>query len=351
MLSWGIILATATLVSGRSKVYNELPEFEPSKAVLWQDPGQVETRNLRYGPGGSDLQPRAPFTFEKEDLSGGTPKVRVSDANGRTWVIKFGEEVLPDVFASRLAWTVGYYAEPNYYLDGQTVSGVHGLSRAERYIDEHGRAKGGRFQLRTNDPQYMAGYSWGWEENPFSGTAQLNGLRVLMMLVSNWDDKDMRDDHVGISTSVHSVTLWERPGTNNSIMRDSGRYMFFVDDWGSSLGQWGGFLGRSKRDCDGFLEESRHFVHGVRDGHVEFGFKAVHTRNLSKGIRVSDVSWLMQYLGRVTDEQLQAGLAASGATPKMTACYTKALRMRIRQLEQIANGQMVGAAPHRPYGN
>jgi hypothetical protein len=340
-LTWGIIFATAIFAAERSKFYNELPQFDLSKAVLWQDPGQVELRDLRYGPGGRNLEPKAPFTFEKEDLSGRSPKVRVSDGNGRTWVVKFGEEALPDVFASRLAWAVGYYAEPNYYLDGETLSGVHDLTRADKYVDEQGRAKEGRFQLRSKDPQYMAGYSWGWEENPFAGTPEMNGLRILMMLVSNWDDKDIHDDNGGIATRFREVTLWMRAGTNNAIMQDGGRYMFFIDDWGASLGRWGGVTGRSKRDCDGFLDDSENFVRGVRDGHVEFGFKAVHTKNLADGIRVSDVGWLMKYLGKVTDEQLQAGLAASGATPEMASCYTKALRMRIRQLEQVASGQMV----------
>jgi hypothetical protein len=342
-LTWGIILATAIVAAERSKLYNEIPEFDPSKAVLWQDPGQVETRDLRYGPGGRDLAPKAPFTFVKEDLSARSPKVRVSDANGRSWVIKFAEEAVPDVFASRLAWAVGYYAEPNYYLEGETLNGAHGLGRADKYVDRQGRAKGGRFQLRTNDPQYMAGYSWGWEKNPFSGTAQMNGLKVLMMLVSNWDDKDIRDDQGGVTQSIHNVTLWMRQGTNNAIMRDGGQYMFFIDDWGASLGRWGGgAAARSKRDCDGFLDDSEHFVRGVRnDGQVEFGFKALHTKNLAEGIRVSDVAWLMQYLGKVTDAQLRAGLAASGATPDMASCYTRALRMRISQLEKVATGQVV----------
>ena len=342
-LTWGLILTTAVLAGEHSKPYDQLPEFDLSKALIWQDPGPVEMRDLRYGPGGRDLEPRAPFTFEKEDLSGTSAKVRVHDANGRTWVIKFGEEALPDVFASRLAWAVGYYAEPNYYLERQTFSGAHNLSRADKYVDERGMAKGGRFQLRTEDPQYMAGYSWSWEENPFSGTAQMNGLRVLMMLASNWDDKDIRDDKGGVTQHFHDVTLWMRQGTNNAIMRDGGRYMFFIDDWGASLGRWGGAVGRSKSNPDGFLEESADCVHGVRDGQLEFGFKAVHTKKLAAGIRVSDVSWLMQYLGRVTDEQLQAGLEASGATPKVASCYTQALRMRIRQLEQVANGQSVAA--------
>jgi hypothetical protein len=343
-LTWGIILATALFAAERSKTYNELPEFQASKAVLWQDPGRVEMRDLRYGPGGRRLEPRAPFTFVKEDLSARSPKVRVSDANGRSWVVKFGEEALPDVFASRLAWVVGYYAEPNYYLEGETINGVHDLTRADRCVDEHGRAKGGRFQLRTNDPQYMAGYSWGWEENPFAGTAQLNGLRILMMLVSNWDDKDIRDDKGGVAQSIHDLKLWMRPGTNNAVMRDGGRYIFFIDDWGASLGQWGGVTERSKQDSGGFLEDSEHFVRGVRDdGRVEFGFKAVHTKNVAQGIRVSDVAWLMKYLGKVTDAQLQAGLLASGATPEMASSYTRALRMRIQQLEQVANGQTVAA--------
>lgn len=342
-LTWGLILTTAIVAGDRSKFYNEMPGFEPSKAVLWQDPGQVDLRDFQYGPGGPGLQPQAPFTFEKEDLSGRSPKVRVRDGKGRTWVVKFGEEALPDVFASRLAWAIGYYAEPNYFLAGETLRGAHGLGRASRYVDEQGLANGGRFQLRTKDPEYMAGYSWGWGENPFSGTVQMNGLRILMMLVSNWDDKDIRDDQGGVTQSIHNVTLWMRQGTNNAIMRDGERYIFFIDDWGASMGRWGGSIARSKGDPDGFLTESEHFVRGVRDGQVEFGFKALHTKNLTDGIRVSDVSWLMQYLGRVTDAQLTVGLIASGAAPGVASSYTKALRMRIHQLEQVANGQTVAA--------
>jgi hypothetical protein len=340
-LTCGILLTTAILAGERSRPYHQLPGFDSSKAVLWQDPGQVELRDLRYGPGARDLEPRAPFTFEKEDLSGTNPKVRVHDVAGRTWVIKFGAEARPDVFSSRLAWAVGYYAEPNYYLEGETLLGAHDLDRADKYIDGNGRAKGGRFQLRTKDPEFMAGYSWGWDQNPFSGTAQMNGLRLLMMLASNWDDKDIRDDKGGVTQPFRDVAQAMRQGTNNAIMRDGGRYMFFIDDWGASMGRWGGFPARSKWDSDGFLEESGDFVRGVRDGQVEFGFKALHTKSLAAGIRVSDVSWLMQYLGRLTDGQLTAGLAASGATPEVASCYTKALRMRIRQLEQVGNGRTV----------
>ena len=46
-----------------------------------------------------------------------------------------------------------------------------------------------------------------------------------MMLLSNWDDKDIRDAH--------------RRGTNTAIYRDGNRYLFFIDDWGGSMGHWG----------------------------------------------------------------------------------------------------------------
>jgi len=339
-----LVTAPAAPAGERSKSYEELPGFRPSEAVLWRDPGAVEERDLRYGPGGKALEPKAPFTFEKEDMVGTSPKVQVHDANGRRWVVKFGDESRPDTFASRLAWAVGYYAEPNYFLEGETIEGAHGLKRAHKYIDEDGRAQGGRFQLRTKDPQYMSGYSWGWRENPFVGTAPMNGLRVLMMLVSNWDDKDIRDNNQGGPVvAYHEMAQWMRRGTNNAVMRVGGAYVFFVDDWGASMGKWGNAVGRNKWDCAGFREESAHFVRGVRDGEMEWGFDGLHTANVAAGIRAADVRWLLQYLGRLTDEQLRAGLLASGATPDEAYCYTEALRMRIGQLQDAASGRTAAA--------
>ena len=343
VLTCGLLL-TALLAAESSKPYYQLPGFDASKVVVWRDPGRVQLRDLRYGTGGPSLAPSPPFTFEKEDLSGTSPKVRVRDGKGREWVAKFGEEARPDVFSSRLAWTVGYFAEVNYYLEGEIIRGAHDLKRARKYIDQEGRAQGARFQLRAKNPEYMAGYSWSWLENPLSGTPQMNGLRIMMMLVSNWDDKDIWDDSErGVSLRYHELTLAMKQGTNNAILRENGRYELFIDDWGASLGRWGKYMARTKWDCNGFLEESRHFVRGVRDGRVEWGFKALHTANLATGIRVSDVDWLLQYLGRVTDEQLRAGLLSSGATPDEASCYTKALRMRIQQLQQLDTGRLVTA--------
>jgi hypothetical protein len=159
------------------------------------------------------------------------------------------------------------------------------------------------------------------------GTPQLNGLKILMMLLSNWDDKDIRDA--------------QRRGTNTAIYHDRGRYLFFIDDWGGSMGHWGKVLARSKWDGVDYYRQSAEFIRGVKDGEIEWGYRGTHTDRMTDEIRPADVRWLMQYLGRLTDAQLHAGLRSSGATRDEAYFYTKALRLRIQQLHDVARGQMV----------
>jgi hypothetical protein len=282
--------------------------------VLWRDPGAVERLDLRYGSGGPELRPRAPFTYMGKDDSGSTRKIRVRDAAGRRWVVKFGEEARPDTFASRIAWAAGYYTSVNYFVP-------------RGYVRGYGRFAAGRFQLRSRSPEYLDGVSWSWERNPFVGTPQLNGLKVVMMLLSNWDSKDSRD-------------AWR--GSNNSVFREGGRHLYFVDDWGASMGRAGACLfSRSKWDVRDYLKQSPKFIREVKGGEIEWGYKGTHRGSIAEDIRIIDVRWIMRYLGRLTDAQLRAGLLSSGATPREAALYTKALRYRIRQLEDVSRGRLV----------
>src|SRR3954447_1806385 len=295
----------------------------PRPAVLWHNPGRVERLDLVNGPGGRSLRPRPPFTFVKEDDSGSTPKIEVRDAAGRRWSVKFGPEASPDAFASRVAWAIGYYTEINYFVPKGVIRGVRDLRQARRAIDDAGRFTAARFQLRAASPRYLPGVSWSWDDNPFVGTPQLNGLRVLMMLLSNWDDKDIRDSR--------------RRGTNTSIYQDGRRYLYFVDDWGASMGRAGGYFGRSKWDVVDYHRQTPQFIDKVkRTGEIDWGYRGTHTDRMTDGIRVSDVRWLLRYLGRLNDQQIRAALRASGATDAETHFYTTALRARIRQLQAIA---------------
>jgi hypothetical protein len=297
--------------------------------LLWHDPGAVEKLDLRYGIGGRTLAPRVPFTFLKEDAQGSTPKVLVRDGAGRKWSVKFGNEVSADVFGSRIAWALGYYAEPAYYVARGILRGAVVGPHLSKYVDARGHFSHARFQLRSKSPEYLTDVGWSWSENPFAGTPQLNGLRILMMLLSNWDDKDIRDA--------------EKRGSNTAIYRDGRRYLFFVSDWGAALGnwghgpgRWGKYVSRSKWDCVDYYGQSRKFVKGVNDGEVDWGYQATHTKLMTEGVRPGDVRWLMRYLGRLTDRQIHSALLSSGAGADEAACYVDAMMLRIQELRAIA---------------
>ena len=63
----------------------------------------------------------------------------------------------------------------------------------EPFITKDGYFRNARFKLRDDSLQYADEYQWSWDENPFLGSHEFNGLRILMMLASNWDAKDARD--------------------------------------------------------------------------------------------------------------------------------------------------------------
>jgi hypothetical protein len=305
-----------------ARSYKEVPAIQHGRDVLWHDPGNVERLDFRYGVGGRALVPQPPFTFVKEDLSGTTAKVVVRDAHGRNWAVRFGAKTGPDVFVSRLAWGLGYRVEPTYYVASGLIRGTHDLRRARHDIGPDGRFDGARFQLRSQHPEFLKDVSWAWDQNPFVGTHQLQGLKVLVMLVSCWDDKDL-----------HQAS---RLGSNVGILRDGDRYLFFVDDWGRSMGHSGSRLHRSTWNADDYLRQTPEFVTGVKDGEVGFKYKGQNTRVIRNGISISDVRWLLTYLSRVTNSQIREGLLSSGASPEQSDLFGGALRTRIRELQSVA---------------
>src|SRR5262245_41907223 len=62
------------------------------RPVLWQDPSDIESRDLFNGPGGAEGAPDAngKFTFEERAKGGTSEKIHVIDDKGRKWTVKFG---------------------------------------------------------------------------------------------------------------------------------------------------------------------------------------------------------------------------------------------------------------------
>jgi hypothetical protein len=299
-------------------------------AKLWRDPGAVENLDMATGPDG--LQPQQPFTFLEEVGSGTSSKMKVRDATDRLWAVKFGSEAKAEAFNNRFVWALGYFSVPTYFIVEGWIQGLKDLDHGSDDLREDGHFRNARFQLW--DEKRVQGRNWTWKSNPFVGTREFNGLKVLVMLVSNWDNKDARNVDSGSNNAIS-----EHRTADGKV-----EYRYFVSDWGGSLGKLG-FPGiRNKWDCRSFTQQSRSFVRGVKDGEVKWGYTGTHSE-VKEGITLEDVRWLLKYLGRLSDQQLLAALKASGADPEEQVCFLAALRDRIQQLRQIANGTFSNGAP------
>jgi hypothetical protein len=291
-------------------------------ATLWQPPPDMNLNDWVWGPGGKERAPSGPYEFIGDDLNGTNPKITVRDAKGDQYTVKFGGEDHSDVFASRLLYALGYVVQPTYFVASGTVIGAQGLGRAKPFLDKHGAFTNARFKLRNHKKfQHVENKVWSWNDNPFIGTHELNGLKIVMMLLSNWDAKDSRDGE-GSNTSVYSR------GSDESLF-----YAF--DDWGSSLGKWGGFFERDKWNPEGFREQTKQFVR-ISGQSIEWGYRGKHSNDITSGIGADDIRWLLKYLSCVTDDNLRVAFRSSGATEAQIESFTGSLRQRIQQLQHIS---------------
>ena len=296
---------------------------------IWRDPVDVAARDLGDGPGGAVGAPSPPFTFIEEHTTGSQACVSVRDARGRRWRVKWGDEVRAENFAVRLVWACGYFAETTYYVESGALEnvGLDALQRARSCIADDCTFREARFEL--DDPavhKLFEEHSWAWNDNPFVGTPQLNGLKVLVMLLADWDTKDRRDVARGSNTAIFEHRIGRH--------RLEARYL--ITDWGGSMGRWGGnIVTRGRWDPAGFAAQNAEFVTGVDGDMVRFGYVGQRTADVAAGISVADVRWLCRYLGCITDEQLRDALRASGATPEDTEAFTAAIRDRIDQLIRV----------------
>jgi len=302
--------------------------------VLWRDPPDLERRDLFYGPGGQAHQPRSTaFTFIAEDLDGTNPKFAVRDDDGVTWKIKLGTEARPETAASRLVWAVGYSADENYFLPAVQVQGMPGhVHRGRTLIAPDGGMLNVRLK-RESDGRKKIG-NWQWRADPFTGTRELNGLRVLMAVINNWDLKDV----------------------NNGVFRSDddpsamAARVYEVSDLGSSFGSAG--LERTKRS-NGDLDAYRRsrFITRVTDDTVDFEVprradwivlantpefvRRLHLRWIGKQIPRQDARWIGQLLARLSPNQIRDAFRAAGYSPLEVEGFASIVEWRIAQLNAL----------------
>lgn len=279
-------------------------------AALWSPPKPVDVP-----------PPTAPFTFLREDPSGTQPKLFVRDAAGRTWNVKFGFEVRTEAFCWRIVQACGYFAEPGFFVPEGKFEGYHPLQRATDSIQPDGRFKEARFQLRDPAVKFLDNQQWRWDRPPFAGTKELSGLKILIMLFSNWDNKDAR---VG------------KGGPNTAEFQLGQKRIAAFTDWGSGMGRWGAVAGsNSNWNCVDFAAQTPAFVAKIGPKGVIFGWEGAINDGFNSGIPREHVAWLMTRLGQVSDPQIRDWLKLAGGSDADVDCFAKALRSRLDRLKSI----------------
>ena len=305
------------------------------RAILWREPGDIQTRNLLFGPGSAELAPAPPFKFVKESKKGESPKFDVEDAQGVVWTVKLGEEAQSETVATRLVWAVGYFAEEAYYFDEVQIENLPKLKRGREFVLTEGIVTGARFEPERK--QLTEGPVWDWDDNAFSGTRQLNGLKVLMILLNNFDARK-ENNKIFYSRSPQGGKYEAR---------------HYVTDLGATLGRSGGLGGkRTKNDLEDFL--STRFVMGVEDGSVQFDYDTRPTKlghfsvlyppyyrsqvkkeKTMRHIPVAHAKWIGSLLSQLSDEQLRDAFRAARYNDATMEEYVGALRERINQLTRL----------------
>ena len=332
ILFWTAVSVTAGfwIVFGYWRIRSELKRrqegeapLRSSRAAIWRDPGDVSQRDLAAGPG---RPPQPPFHFLEEHDTGSQPCVSIRDATGRVWRVKWGSEVRTETFGTRLAWALGYFAEQTHFIPEGEIEGARELRRAKACIDDQRRFEEARFELSESGVvKHFDAHSWAWNDNPFVGTRELNGLKILMMLVSNWDNKDVRDVHRGSNTAIFEYQL-----------KDGREARYLIIDWGAALGAWGSnVVQRGRWDAKAYAEQSDAFVTGVDGETVQWGYQGQRTADLTENITRADVRWFYALARQLRDEQLRDGFLASGAAPDEAGYFTAALRARIEKLGEV----------------
>jgi len=304
-----------------------LAQSSRSPAVIWHDRGDASALDLAGGPGGKAHEPGNVLRFIGEFDSGTSPKFEVEDEHGVRWKVKLGEEARSETAATRLLWAAGYVVDEDYYRPGIRVVGLPRLARGQEFVTDEGLVTGARLERQSGGSEEAA--VWSWHDNPFVGTREFNGLRVMMALLNNWDLKDV----------------------NNRVFDTiAGGEQYGITDLGATLGRTGNVITRSKGVSKDYAETK--FIADVTATHVDFVmrsrpflplvFNLSHYRSrtrmesIVKRVPIADARWIGDRLGRLSTEQIRDAFRASGFSPEDIEVYTQVVVARIRALQDLS---------------
>lgn len=302
-LVFGLAFLAPDAVAQNKK--GKVKTLSSANAVMWES---VNTRSLDLiaGPGGGSMRPDlSKIKFIKEEKGGHNKKYRIRDGAGHEWVAKLGREARPETAAVRLLWALGYKTEVNYLVPTITIPGK-------------GTFKNVRLEARPDNIERLE--EWKWTDNPFVGTNELQGLKMMMVFMTNWDVLDLQNKVLDVGKENH----------------------YIVSDLGATFGRLGNNnlpviyrLGR-KTGSPKHYAKTR-FIKEVENGQVKLAYKGKN-RKLFKGFTIRQAAWLATLLNRLSEQQIGDAFRAANYSPAEVAAYTRAVRAKISELTNAVGG-------------
>jgi hypothetical protein len=300
------LTATITGACAGVKVPQAQTTPKPAAASMWKAPDDLASRDLLNGPWGADHapDPNAVYTLIERKHTGVNLGLTVKDEKGREWSVKqpfpggLDSEAPVEVALSRILSAVGYHQPPVYFLPALTVKDDFG-----KHVEV-----GGRFRLK--DKSLKETGFWKWEDSPFVGSREYQGLIVMLMMFNSTDLKN----------------------TNNSLYEfrngDLVEQWYVARDIGSALGDLNPISPR-KNHPDSF--ETVPFLLGTQNGHVQFYYSSWYKNLVRDRITPEEVAWASNLLGRLSDKQWQDAFRAGGFQPDAANRFIARIKAKIEE--------------------
>lgn len=311
--------------SSRSRLAPGTPNHRVYTRALWSEPTNITSRNLFYGAGGEEHKPGDRLTFVEEEKGGSNPKFEVKDEKGVKWKVKLGPEAQSETAATRLIWAAGYFTDEDYYYPELQIKGMKKLRRGQSYVTSDGKVLGARLERDIENTQST---SWSWFDNPFVRSKELNGLKVLMAMINNWDLK---------------------AENNKVLVQSGGEARYVVSDLGATFGKTGDHLVRSRNNIPDFLaskfirkldsEDVDFVMHSRPHPFLIFNLPYYINRTKMEGIvhdiPRTDAKWIGSILARLSDKQLGDAFRAAGYNTQEINLLTGKIKSRIAELNKL----------------
>jgi hypothetical protein len=206
-------------------------------------------------------------------------------------------------------WAVGYLTEVNYLVPRVTIPGKGTFNNV-------------RFEARPD--QWDRVGQWKWKKNPFVGTPQYQGLKIMMAMINNWDLKD-----------------------SNNVIIDGGdgELRYVISDLGATFGHasttplfWR--LTRSRNKPSKYTRSK--FLEKVKGDRVVLHFGGKN-RGLMKDITIRDAQWLSTLLSRLSDQQLRDAFRAANYRPEEINMLARTVRARSNELRDLRRSDQIGS--------